>query len=129
MTDLQTKYTIKADLERNLLRYSIAGFWDEETMKAFLIELGRAAKPFIQSGQRFSAIGNMSDFVPQKRETADAIQDSLMLAKKNGLVRLALVAATPLVIIQYRRLTQGLEFEAFDDPISAENWILRQQAV
>ena len=125
MQSQTNSYTISADNDRRELRYAISGFWDQETMQSFLVELGRAAKPFIESGTPFAAIGDMNDFVTQNRETADAIQNSLSLAKKNGLDRLALVAASPLVKLQYRRLASELELEFFETTTEASIWAQR----
>lgn len=125
MQGLETNYKIDADLDRRELHYSISGFWDQERMQSFLVELGRAAKPFIDKRVPFAAIGEMSDFVTQNRETADAIQNSLSLAKKNGLDRLALVDASALVKLQYRRLASELELEFFDTKAEASDWARR----
>ena len=122
---LEKNYKIIADFDRRELHYSIAGFWDQETMQSFLVELGRAAKPFIEAGEAFGAVGDMSDFVTQNKETAEAIQTSLGLAQKNGMDRLALVNATPLVQLQYRRLATGLDLDFFDSVTEASTWLQR----
>lgn len=125
MEDLKTDYTISTDFEHNVLLYTVAGFWNEASMKDFLVELGRAAKPFIKAGEPFGALGDLSHFVPQTRETAAAIRDSLMLAKKNGMDRVALVTESALVQMQYKRIGEGLDMAFFTAKTDALTWIRR----
>ena len=61
--------------------------------------------------------------MPQNRETAQAIRDSLLTGQKNGLKRFAVVSAAPLVKLQYQRITDGLEVDFFDTPRDAEKWL------
>ncbi|MEM7689941.1 MAG: hypothetical protein AAF291_13040 [Pseudomonadota bacterium] len=114
---------IHADRETCELHFTIAGFWTLATMEEFLRDLAKAAVPFIKAREPFTAMGNLSDFVPQDRATADAIRDSLLMASKNGLTRFAAVSPPPLVKMQYRRITAGLDFEVFDDEVSARHWL------
>lgn len=115
--------SIRTDLDTHELYFAIAGFWTQDAMEAFLKDLARAAVPFIKNGQSFAAVGNLADFVPQDRVTADAIRDSLLMATKNGLARFAIVSPPPLVKMQYRRISAGLNFEFFDDETTARQWL------
>ena len=123
MDTLAPTSKIQANADTRELYFAIAGFWTLEDMTAFLNELARAAGPFIKSQQAFTAMGNLEDFVPQDRATADAIRDSLLLATKNGLTRFAVISPPPLVKMQYRRITEGLDYDAFDDETSARLWL------
>ena len=123
MATLAPTSEIHADPKTHELYFSIAGFWTLEEMQAFLKDLANAAGPFIKSREKFTAMGNLADFVPQDRATAEAIRDSLLLATKNGLTRFAVVSPPPLVKMQYRRITEGLDYEAFDDETTARRWL------
>ena len=123
MTTLAPYHSISVDPEWAELHFSIGGYWTLEAMGEFLYALGDAAKPFIKEGRSFDAIGDLHDFVAQSRETADAIRDSLLLAQKNGMRRFAVVAPPALVKLQYRRLTEGLEAEFFEDEKTARSWL------
>lgn len=123
MATLEKYHSIHADEAHAELHYTIGGYWTEETMKDFLTELARAAMPFIKRKQPFAAIGDLSDFVPQDRETAAAIRDSLMMAKQNGLNRFALIGPSALVKLQYKRLGEGLDMEFFDSKADALAWL------
>ena len=123
MDTLAPTSKIAVDATARELYFAIAGFWTLEEMRTFLTNLSKAAIPFIKKGETFTSMGNLSDFVPQDRATADAIRDSLLLATQNGLTRFAVVSPPPLVKMQYRRIGAGLDFEFFDDESSARSWL------
>ena len=123
MASLAPTHTIHADSARGELHFAIGGFWTRAAMEEFLKDLTRAGLPFLQAGRDFSALGDLSEFVPQDRETAAAIRDSLIEGSKNGLTRFAVVSSSSLVQMQYRRITQGLDVAFFDDVRSAEQWL------
>ncbi|MEM9310031.1 MAG: hypothetical protein AAGA34_01180 [Pseudomonadota bacterium] len=114
---------IHADPQARELYFAIAGFWTLETMDVFLKDLARAAAPFIKKREAFTAMGNLADFVPQDRATADAIRNSLLEGTRNGLKRFAVVSPPPLVKMQYRRISAGLDFDFFDDETAARRWL------
>ncbi len=127
MAELAPTSRIHADLKERVLYFAIAGFWTRDAMEEFLKDLARAAVPFFKEKVAFTAMGNLSDFVPQDRATADAIRQSLLEGSQNGLKRFAIVSPPPLVKMQYKRISAGLDFEFFDDEPSAKAW-LRGQA-
>ncbi|MEM7702971.1 MAG: hypothetical protein AAF251_13610 [Pseudomonadota bacterium] len=123
METLAPTSKIYADPKTRELHFAIAGFWNLDEMKDFLNELSKAAIPFIKKGETFTSMGNLASFVPQDRATAEAIRDSLLLATQNGLTRFAVVSPPPLVKMQYRRIGAGLDFDFFDDEVSARKWL------
>ncbi len=80
MDNLAPTSSIHADRDTRELYFAIAGFWTLDAMEAFLKDLAKSAGPFIKAREPFSAMGNLAEFVPQDRATADAIRDSLLLA-------------------------------------------------
>lgn len=123
MASLAPSHRISADSDYAELHFAIGGFWTRAAMEEFLTELARAAVPFMKAKRDFSALGDLSQFVPQDRETAAAIRDSLMQGTQNGLKRFAVVSTSSLVQMQYRRITDGIEVGFFDDIRSAEKWL------
>ena len=123
MASLAPTSSIRADDQRRELYFAIAGFWQLEDMQAFLDNLAKAANTFIRAKRRFNAMGNLAEFVPQDRATADAIRDSLLLGNRNGLAKFAVVSPPPLVKLQYKRIGAGLDVEFFDDEASALCWL------
>jgi len=123
MAELKPTHGIRSDLESAVLSFTISGYWTPDQMRTFLFELGDAAKPLMKRGEPFSALGDLTDFVPQDRETAALIRDSLLTAQKNGLQRFAIVNPAPLVKLQYKRITEGVEVGFFETAHAARAWL------
>jgi hypothetical protein len=125
MSVMSPTHTISADLDRAEVHFTIGGYWDPEGMKRFLFDLGEAAKPLMKRREPFCALGDLREFVPQDRDTSNAIRDSIIAGKHNGLRRFAVLSASPLVRMQYRRIAQAVEVEFFDSWAEATAWLRR----
>ena len=123
MDSLTKTYAIEADLDRREVQFSIGGVWTMDEMSDFLRKLGGGAKPLIESPGQFSALGDLSSFVTQKREVAEAIGASLAAAKNHGLAKFAVVTTSALLQMQYRRIAGDLPIAFFDDCASAQRWL------
>jgi hypothetical protein len=116
-------HTISTDLNRAEVHFTIGGYWKPAEMNQFLLDLGEAAKPLMKHGKPFGALGDLREFVPQDRETSNAIRDSISAGARNGLTRFAVISASPLVRMQYRRIAQAVEVEFFDNWAEATAWL------
>ncbi|QIQ85724.1 STAS/SEC14 domain-containing protein [Erythrobacter sp.] len=123
MASLAPSHSISIDRHRAELHFAISGLWTKATMQDFLGELLDKARPFLRDRTPFSALGDLRDFVPQDRETAQVIRDSILAGRDNGLTRFAVVSSAPLVRMQYRRIADGVEVEFFDAPDEARRWL------
>ncbi len=123
MQDLKPSYTVSSHLERSEVHFSISGFWDLEPMQEFLGKLNKAGWPLAKQGRPIFVLGDMEGFVPQTRDTGEAIRDQLMLSKDVGLVRVAILGGSTLVRQQYRRLSEGVDVMFFDDKAEAFAWL------
>ena len=94
-------------------------------MKAYLRELNDAAAPIVAQRIPIRVLGEMEGFLPQDRQTGEAIRDHLMMSRRYGLQRVAIVSAPVLVKLQYRRLSEGIEVEFFDSKAEAMAWLRR----
>ncbi|MEL7447393.1 MAG: STAS/SEC14 domain-containing protein [Pseudomonadota bacterium] len=104
--------------------HSVAGgFWSVETITEYFDAVNEAALPLVKARKPIYALVDFSDFVTQDRATGEAIRDHLLLSQQFGLKRIAIVAGSALVKLQYRRLSQGLEVEYFEDKNEAANWL------
>lgn len=121
------KHAVALHEEHCEVHFSIAGFWTLEYFSDFLDDVNAAALPLMKARKPIYALGDFADFVPQDRKTGEAIRDHLMAAQKYGLKRIAIVAGSPLVKMQYKRLSEGVEVEFFDGKTDAIAW-LRTQA-
>ncbi|TRD12284.1 hypothetical protein FGU71_10705 [Erythrobacter insulae] len=105
------------------VHFSISGFWDLEGMTAFLGKLDATSLPLVKARRPIVVFGDFTDFVPQDRATGDAIRAQLLNAQKFGLRRVSIIGASALVKMQYRRLSDGIEVQFFDDKITALSWL------
>ena len=123
MDNLAPSHVIKLDEERAELYFATKGFFTPEAMEAFLKEMVGTAMPLIDRGRTVDVIGDLTEFVPQDRPTSGSIRNSLLEGAGNGLGKFAVVSSSPLVRMQYRRITEGVNVEFFDDVASARRWI------
>ena len=124
MTDLKPQYTINIETALREVHFSVAGFFSLEQMKAFLHELDSKARVLVQPGAELHALGDMSRAMPQSADVAEYLRKHLLACKEAGLTRIAIIAP-PLVRMQYKRLSEGLEVEFFDDADAAKTWLRR----
>ncbi len=101
----------------------IGGFWNVETLQTYFEAVNEACLPLVKNRKPIYALVDFTDFVPQDRASGDAIRDHLLMSQKFGLKRLAVVGASALVKIQYRRLSAGVTVEYFDDLSTAQDWL------
>jgi len=125
MSVMTPTQSISADPDRAGIHFTIGGYWDLAGMKQFLFDLGEAAKPLMKRGEPFGALGDLREFMPQDRETSNAIRDSISAGTRNGLRRFAVLSASPLVRMQYRRIAQSVDVEFFDSAAEAIAWLRR----
>lgn len=125
MNSLTTRHKVSRNVETGEVYFAISGFWKLEEMQAFLRELNEAAAPIVAQRTPIRVLGEMEGFVPQDRQTGEVIRDHLMMSRKYGLQRVAIVTAPVLVKLQYRRLSQGIEVEFFDSRNEAIAWLRR----
>lgn len=123
MSKLDPTHTISSDMARGEVSFVIAGFWTAEKIKPFLAELDSHALPIAREKRPIYAIGNMRDFVPQGRETAAEIADHLHRSKRAGLRKIAIIDPAPLVKLQYKRVSEGIEVEFFSSEAAGRNWL------
>ncbi len=101
----------------------VRGFWNVETIQTYFDDVNEIATPLVKARSPIYALVDFTDFVPQDRATGDAIRDHLMTAQKFGLKRIAILGATTLTKMQYKRLSEGLTVEFFETKADALNWL------
>ncbi|MDA9918397.1 hypothetical protein N9D37_00720 [Erythrobacter sp.] len=120
-----TKQTHSAELDplHGELHFAVGGFWQLDEMLGFLDKLNEASLPLVKAREPIYALGDFTDFVPQDHATGDAIRNHLLGAIKFGLKQIAIIGASPLAMMQYRRLSEGLAVEFFDSRPAATAWL------
>lgn len=105
------------------VHFACAGFWDTTTMREFLDTLNAATLPLIKAGKPIYALGDFTNAMPQDHATADMVAAHLQNAMKYGLKRVAIINATALMKMQYKRVSKGLEVEYFEGKADALQWL------
>ncbi|MEL6531199.1 MAG: hypothetical protein AAGK01_05920 [Pseudomonadota bacterium] len=123
METTRPKYTVALDEARSEFHSSIGGFWSTDSIQEYFDAVNEATMPLLKARSPIYALVDFSDFVPQDRATGDAIRDHLHMSKKYGLKRLAILGASPLTTMQYKRLSDGINVEFFDSKIDAITWL------
>ena len=125
MDPLTPTHTVTSSLSRGEISFSVTGFYEVEQMQALNAEFDRQAWPIVKAGKKIHVLGNMEGFVPQSRETGDAIREHLERAKEFNLSRIAIYKASALAKLQYKRVSAGIEVEFFDNEADALKWLRR----
>ena len=125
MEHLDKFFDCRVDEKHREVQFEIGGFWTTEEIRPVLDKLSTAALTFIIPRVPFHGLGNMEHLVPQSRETAQAVRDNLMSAKKHGLRRVAIINPPVLMKLQYKRIAEGMEVEFFETEADAKAWLRR----
>ena len=125
MSDLKPQSRVTNDLYKGELYFWVSGLFGKDDMDQLVVDLNKGAWPITKSGQPVHVLGEMKGFTPQARETGNIIRDHLIASQEFGLKRVAICNASALVKMQYKRLSEGLEVEFFEDRIDALKWLRR----
>nr|WP_298928936.1 hypothetical protein [uncultured Erythrobacter sp.] len=123
MSTTAPSHTLELIEQHCEVHFTIGGFWTLEGMQGFLGEINETVLPLMKARAPIYAMGDFTDFVPQDRATGDAIRDHLLGSVKYGLKRVAIVGASPLTTLQYKRLSDGLQVEFFDSKAAGTAWL------
>jgi len=129
MEKLKTRHSIALHEEHCEVHFRIAGYWEADAMRAFQDRLSHACVPLVQAGKPLHVMGEMADFVPQSRETANMIRKHLEFSRKFGLKKVAILNPSRLVRDQYRRVSKGIDVQFFTNRIDAIAWLRGAPAI
>lgn len=121
--------TIQATYDSHLvedmceLHYSCGGFWTKDTLERFFASLSDTLMPLLKARKPYYSVGDFTEAMPVDRETAELIASNLETAVKFGLRKTAIINASPLMKMQYRRVAKDVEVEFFDNKVDALHWI------
>lgn len=105
------------------LHYACGGMWNPETMQGMFDSFTETVMPLLKARKEYSSIGDFTKALPQDRETAEVMIGNLEKATKFGLKRSAIINASPLMKMQYRRVAAAVNVEFFDNKADALNWV------
>ena len=129
MEQLKTRHSVTLHEDHCEVHFRIAGYWEAGAMRAFQDGLSQASLPLVQAGKPIHVMGDMTDFVPQSRETAEMIRSHLEFSRKYGLKKVAIINPSSLVRDQYRRVSKGIDVRFFSDRFDAIAWLRGAPAI
>ena len=118
------KYTIDLVPEHDLVRVRMSGFYDRETIAAFVVQLRAAHKRLRCGPNQFVTVNDVRDMKIQSQDIVDAFRDML----SDPIIRsrrLAFVVASTLARMQLMRVIAHRDAACFLDAEEAEEWLLR----
>lgn len=125
MQTLAPSFTVQRNQEAREVYWSAAGLWTEETLTALQADLLKAAKPFIDDRRGFRVVGDLREFAVQPRDLAEKMRESQEASAQVGVDRMAILVSSVLVKQQFRRVSEAMECEFFDNKADAINWLRR----
>lgn len=123
MSVTQTFHSADLVENQNEVHFACGGFWNVDMMREFLDQLNATTAPLVKADRPIYAMGDFTKALPQDRETADLVASHLRKAAGFGLKRIAIINATPLMKMQYKRVSQGLDVEFFDSKVAGLAWL------
>ena len=123
MASLAPSHEIKFFEEHEEVHSVVSGFWSLETIQTYFDAVNDACLPLVKARKPIFALVDFTGFVTQDRAVGDAIRDHLLQAQKFGMRRLAIIGASPLVKMQYKRLSEGVTVEYFDSQSEGQRWL------
>jgi hypothetical protein len=123
MEDLKKSHSSTLIEEHCEVHTAIAGFWSRDAIQEYFDSVNETAIPLMKARKPIYTVVDFTGFVPQDRETSEAIRDHLVTCVKFGLQRIAIIGASPLTMMQYKRLSQGIEVNFVDSKAEAINWL------
>lgn len=123
MHSLVPHFEITRDDMRRELHWTAAGLWTLEKAQELPKALYKQSLPFIETKRTFRVFGDLTEFAVQKQEVVDIMQASQENSAELGVDRMAVQYSSTLVKIQFRRISDALELEFFENRDEALAWL------
>lgn len=114
-------YSIEVDVERDLIRMKLWGFWDRAMVERFAADQQRATR-YLRCARGAHVVLCESAGPPQSQEVIAAMQD-LVVNIPNKAARFALVTSGAISDLQGRRLLIRPGMAIFPDVPSSDDWL------
>ena len=120
---MSAKFLIQADRERGLIRIVMTGFFSQADLDNFVAARARAHAQLGLPANTHSTLNDVRRMKIQSPEIVRAFRD-ILAAPEYRSRRLAFVAGRTLARSQLMRACAGRDARFFDDPETAEAWLL-----
>jgi len=114
-------YEIEAEPRHNLMRVRMAGFFEEEDVRAFAT-LYREKRQALDAADHLT-LANICDMKIQAQDIVAAFR-TFMAMPDIASRKLAFVSSSTLARLQAQRLTEREEVRFFDNEAAARDWLL-----
>lgn len=119
---MRGKFTIEAEPARNLIRMTLTGFFDIETIEAFSVTLYAAVARLGCAPNQHIVLCDISGCSLQSQAAVAAFQK--VLSEGNRSRRVAVVSGSSLAWMQARRILDRDELACFEMEPEAMQWLL-----
>ncbi len=122
MTD---HYTIDVDPHRRLMRATLSGFWNIQTVYAFLAEIEHKEAKLKVAGKPYFVMTDLTEFPVQTREIADELENHLKAWSNAGAFS-AIISSSALATLQVKRIAEGGNRRYFCAQDNAMDWLISE---
>ncbi len=123
MQNLAPEFTVERSNNPREIYWTASGLWDMRTIQELFGELLEVSKPFRDDRKGFRVLGDLREFAVQTREVAEQMQQSQTASAQLGVDRMAILVSSVLVKQQFRRITESMELEFFENKSDALAWL------
>jgi hypothetical protein len=116
-------YEFNIDVPGRLVRFSVAGFLDEQEIRRFRADLTSHILRLTSSGKGFKILADLRETATLTQEAARSIALQMRWTADNGVERSASLVSAKLLQLQITRLGPDERFRCFIDEREALNWL------
>ena len=127
MTHKEKGHQIEFDPKDRILKLKLWGFWDKTSGEQFRQEFIQKSKTIWKNGQKWYILANLSNYPPQSDEVQKIFSEAMVFARDHGLKKAARVVDKMTTQLQFNRLSQEIDFQAyafFHSEEEARAWLL-----
>lgn len=121
ITQAYQEITLLEDRAEMHIRFG--GLWNPAFTREKMDEMSKAALPLIKAGRPIYSLTDFTDALPQDQESASIIGKHLQDSVHFGLKRVAVLNASNLMKMQYKRLSKGIDVAFFTSKAEALRWL------
>lgn len=116
-------FSIRVDPIANMVRITMAGFFDEDDMRRFVVVQAEAYKKLTSAPNQHVTLVDMRDMQIQSQESVTGFRERLM-DRKVASRRIAFIVSRSLARMQIARVVDGLTAALFTSEDEAVAWLL-----
>jgi hypothetical protein len=120
-----TNYTIDVDSDRRFMRVTLSGFWNIQTVSAFLSEIEHKESKLKAAGKPYFVMTDLTEFPVQTREIADELEHHLKAWSNAGAFS-AIISSSALAELQVKRIAEGGNRRYFSSKNEAMDWLISE---